>query len=139
MIKVKLPIATRSPQVATDLLIQSISLLDTHGHALVWRLIVQRLMDALGLIPDAIELPADLTLGHRCVAGPVDLLRLVVTEEALDVRLVIRTLVIRTLDWARVSKRRLEKASKPSQALCCNNGRLCEATVTEVGSLPGAC
>ena|SRR3989338_7237926 len=60
--------------------------------ALVWRLVVQRLMDALGLMPDAVELPADLAFGQRRVAGPVDLLGLVVPKEALDAQLIIGTL-----------------------------------------------
>ena len=42
---------------------------ETDDQALVWRLIAERLMDALALVPDAVELPAGLTLGPRRVAG----------------------------------------------------------------------
>ena len=59
--------------------------LDTRGQTLAWRLIVQRLMDTLTLVPDAVELPADLALGQRRVAAAVDLLGLVVRKETLDV------------------------------------------------------
>ena len=41
-------------------------------------------MDALGLVPDAVEVPADLTFRQRRVARAVDLLGLVVAEEALQ-------------------------------------------------------
>ena len=57
-------------------------------------------MDALGFVPEAVELPTDLGFRQRRVATAIDLLGLVGTEEALDVRLVIPG-VLRTdrLSW----------------------------------------
>ena len=50
----------------------------TVDQALPWRLIAQRLMHALRLVPDAVERPPDLALGQRRVLASVDLLGLVV-------------------------------------------------------------
>ena len=62
-----------------------------------WRLIVKRFMHTFRLVPDAVERPPDLALGQRRVAAAVDLLGLVVAEEALDVGFVIGTLDARVL------------------------------------------
>ena len=62
------------------------------SRTLLRRLVAQRLMDALCLLPDSVELPADLALRRRHIGSVVDLFGLVVAEEALDVGLVIGTL-----------------------------------------------
>ena len=54
-----------------------------HSELSLRRLVAQRFMEALGLIPDAVELPADLALGQRRVPASVDLLRLVVSGSFL--------------------------------------------------------
>ena len=59
--------------------------------------IAEGLMDPLGLVPDPVQSPAHLCLRKRGVVVPVDFFRLVMPEEALDVRLVFQALDIGVL------------------------------------------
>src|SRR3989338_3996214 len=69
--------------------------------------VAQGLVHPLRLVPVPVRLPPRLRLDDRGVGGPVDLLGLVVPEEALDVRLVLRALDAGVLqgDVERVGRR----------------------------------
>ena len=59
---------------------------------LLRHLVGERFMDSLCLVPNPIELPADLAFRQRCITAAVDFPGFVVPKEALDVRFVIGTL-----------------------------------------------
>ena len=86
-------------------------------HVLLRCLVAERLMEPLGFVPDPVKLPANLSIGQRGVRRPIDLLGLVLAEEALDVRLVLRALDSGVLN-------------PDSQRV----GRLLEATGSELGA-----